>query len=967
MGISKIVADYLRQNIQSEEEVRSKFIVPLLEELGYPIDYRAEEFPVYGSEGSKSLNAKAADFIQFTSNKFADYRTKTDSNLKWVYEHSLLVFEAKKPTESIAVKEQPIYYAAWTKAPAYMISNGKTIEGYITNANYIDSCIFSCSVAEIPQNWTDICKMDFINIQKIKGEAKEIDCLPDNDLYEKYMSSMNVRCAEELYYNVDRMLIEDALYNPELNKNERTVKFETLFSEKKVVITSEPGGGKSCLLWMLMRDFLNKRRLEHGKLPVLLAGKYYGKLFCSISEGVYKALKPFVRNITIESVEKQLYEGELVILFDALDEVESNIETLVYELVDLSRNTENIIFVTSRSQNYKGDFAEHFMHYKLEPLSDQKITEFMKKYSNDEISFNIYQIPRRLLELIRIPLFLQMFMKTAKCENGYKIPSNQAELFNLYVEERLKNLRCDLYTQELLKRILEEYAVYCFENGEATQEFMVLLEKNVPDINREKYFDFLWKAGFINGGEQGIKYFHKTFEEYFYAYKLSRINPNEMSTWLEKNASNKKYIEIICFLTGIISNQSQQNLVLDYLEEHNLRLYVRALKSRRNFYVPEEYLDNKYAEEYFSQIRNSYSKLIDSYFPALRTEFDGFRNPDKKICIKGSMNILEGGIELIIYGGDENLPEIEVDIAEGSGLKIISPTTEMEIPFFGYVFRTGVICRRSYNLRLLGYGFDSSREIALDIIKKQMQEVIKQKKVFDGMIPVLFCEQMEKVLKEFRRKIRLKSARINLSLYVNDIDIVINELEKHRSRFSDANVLIEACKYLKIMNFRVSDYLDVPQDLELDPTRHSYMYDELYSEKQLVKKIERIIVLEKEAINRITTKILPVLQIPERNTKLIGEIYRQEGYSCFRYIEVICNEDENTLPIIVYSGDISEETDEEDSILSTFLKEQLKLIGKTENDIRIKGSSILREFFGDDVFHKRIYEEIRNRIKNILG
>ena len=156
MNISVMINDFIMQNIQSEAEVRSKLIVPLLELLEFPKDLRAEEFPVYGYEGSKALKTKAADFLQFTSNEFDQHRGKSDLEVEWVYKHSLLVFEAKKPTEKVLVKGQPVFYSAWTKSVAYMISNGVNIEGYIVNANYTDTCVFSCRVEEIPEKWEEI-------------------------------------------------------------------------------------------------------------------------------------------------------------------------------------------------------------------------------------------------------------------------------------------------------------------------------------------------------------------------------------------------------------------------------------------------------------------------------------------------------------------------------------------------------------------------------------------------------------------------------------------------------------------------------------------------------------------------------------------------------------------------------------------------------------------------------------------
>lgn len=63
-AIQSVVDDYRLSEIQSESEVRSKFIVRLSEALGYPSQLRGEEFPVYGYGGREALRAKDADFIR---------------------------------------------------------------------------------------------------------------------------------------------------------------------------------------------------------------------------------------------------------------------------------------------------------------------------------------------------------------------------------------------------------------------------------------------------------------------------------------------------------------------------------------------------------------------------------------------------------------------------------------------------------------------------------------------------------------------------------------------------------------------------------------------------------------------------------------------------------------------------------------------------------------------------------------
>ena len=65
VAIQSVIDEYRLSDIQSESEVRSKFIVGLSEVLGYSSQFRGEEFPVYGYGGREPLRAKDADFIFF--------------------------------------------------------------------------------------------------------------------------------------------------------------------------------------------------------------------------------------------------------------------------------------------------------------------------------------------------------------------------------------------------------------------------------------------------------------------------------------------------------------------------------------------------------------------------------------------------------------------------------------------------------------------------------------------------------------------------------------------------------------------------------------------------------------------------------------------------------------------------------------------------------------------------------------
>jgi len=77
-----IIDEFKKSYIQSEAEVRSKLIVPLIMWLGYPQSFRAEEFPVYGFEGRRKLPTKNADFLLFNDAMFGLHKSSSESDIK---------------------------------------------------------------------------------------------------------------------------------------------------------------------------------------------------------------------------------------------------------------------------------------------------------------------------------------------------------------------------------------------------------------------------------------------------------------------------------------------------------------------------------------------------------------------------------------------------------------------------------------------------------------------------------------------------------------------------------------------------------------------------------------------------------------------------------------------------------------------------------------------------------------------
>lgn len=166
--INDIIEEYKRSMVQSEAEVRSKLIVPLIDALGYPSYLRAEEFPIYGFGGGKQLPATHGDFVLFSDREFALHRKFNKEDLDWVYQHSLLIFEAKKPGEMPELNGQPQFYTHWTKAVAYLMSDGETIRGYYYNRVNSDPEIIDCLIDDLPSHdeFMNFCYEKILHIKE---------------------------------------------------------------------------------------------------------------------------------------------------------------------------------------------------------------------------------------------------------------------------------------------------------------------------------------------------------------------------------------------------------------------------------------------------------------------------------------------------------------------------------------------------------------------------------------------------------------------------------------------------------------------------------------------------------------------------------------------------------------------------------------------------------------------------------
>ena len=237
----------------------------------------------------------------------------------------------------------------------------------------------------------------------------------DREALENYRHAMRICCMNALHVCSDDALSE-LCYDLDISRNGDARAYEHLLGGQCMVITSEPGGGKSYLMWLLLRDYLEDCRNDSDRLPVFLDGRDCGIVWDSIEKGIVRALSGHFPLVTEELVRERLRAGGFVLLVDAVDAQSETGSFLLSELYCLGHDTDSTVIIASRMQCDRRDFHSDFVYYTIDPVSDEQIIRWLERdvalgmIGGDENGQNREKrwMPGRLLEVLRTPLFIRI-------------------------------------------------------------------------------------------------------------------------------------------------------------------------------------------------------------------------------------------------------------------------------------------------------------------------------------------------------------------------------------------------------------------------------------------------------------------------------------------------------------------------------------------------------------------------------
>ena len=409
------------------------------------------------------------------------------------------------------------------------------------------------------------------------------------------------------------------------------IKFNEVLQETKddrFVILGAPGSGKSTLLRYMalafaQNEFKSWLKLENRYLPVLIEIRNFEKKLADTKKDDYNILDylyDFYRQdysicLPHGFFEKYLKMGEILLLFDGLDEVGEetqrlNVKDKIHAFINLYSNG-NLIIITSRIAGYNRTrfSVEIYRHFTLLDFDDDEIKEFVDKWYKSRLDnetealrlandlFNTMQIKKQILELAHNPLLLTIIGIIHRYET--ELPEDRLELYDkateslLYTWDKWRDIIDERFTRVQRRQFLEKvgFEIQSLEKGEASGTLLPkqnLCKILVPDFEKifscdpaeaeEKALDFVelirQRSGLVVELAPGqFGFVHKTFQEYFAAkfmanQTIRQFNLGIMKDYIERFLNNPFWQETLLLALRALPAE-QTRLLLESILKRN--------------------------------------------------------------------------------------------------------------------------------------------------------------------------------------------------------------------------------------------------------------------------------------------------------------------------------------------------------------------------------------------------------------
>lgn len=467
-------------------------------------------------------------------------------------------------------------------------------------------------------------------------------------------------------------------------------------------------------------------------------------------------------------------------------------------------------------------------------MSEQTVQQELR---NEGIFVNI---PRQYYALFSNPYFLSIGKAILK-QNTNRTIFNRSSLFEELFQKLYGNMsRQEGYsgntpiTYHDAQNILGQMAYQSFSQPcYSYMEFDQKLSEIIPENKMSVIGSFIESGLFKIEGK--VFFVHKLLKEYCTAYYLVHNLPLSGNKELYlKLVEKEEWKEVFIFAGGIFKNQQEQDEFLDFVMEYNLPLYVECVDAKSDVSGADS---ANVPSRLLTQILKTYRFILDKYFCPIKMLFEPFYVPERfatekrqKVAIWGS---LSDDQKWLSYWFDL-VSEDESDVQCINEKQLEEYHRAFEEKAFSQ--RRSIVSHGT-NLRLSGFGDDSGRKIAINLIKAGLKDLIEKKKLIEDKY--LLCERVSSC-KQRIKKIKNVDDLLQMQRTIDEMVDEVLEKDPYVEGYNyDGVEMFPLQKILHDLNWENAIWSEcvLPgPDVELPKEGGCFTWD-LYSKKQKEQRI----------------------------------------------------------------------------------------------------------------------------------
>ena len=559
-------------------------------------------------------------------------------------------------------------------------------------------------------------------------------------------------------------------------------------NEQYLMVLGVPGIGKSTFLRKVGLEALKGEdgNFEHQCIPVFLELRRFTKDPIDIESWIINEFKVCGHPNPEQWANSKLKSGELLILFDGLDEVpKPNVSNVINKIRDfVHQYSQNRFIVSCRVGAYKGELTD-FTVVEITDFDDSQIQDYINNWfasasdRKKKIAQRCWQAlntsdHQAIKVLAQNPLSLAMLCQVY--EDSQEFPSNEAILYGKILNIFLKKWTAEKHVRRdppmspylaipTVKQLLSEIAA---ENFKADR--LVFSEDELINQIQEFYqrrtdissgFDasgildaLLVDPGLFVERANGIyTFFHLTFQEYLTAKHF--VKTQSIQNLVSNHLHDDQYREIFLFAAGLMGQADNLLLAMEaeaveYIDTYELEVLLqwsekitdgtndqynriaKQLFAIRQFFslwmlnqIYEEVDYTSYANPDYDDPDYDDSELDRSSDPDF--EFYFYPDPGQYLCRRLEQDIYQG-LDLNFlstqnYRGFNRYRDLYLDLCWESGI-----ARNRYINLYQDIYR--YMDSNSYPLRFSKFGDQFSKELDNRIV---VVERMEQMKIFNGV------------------------------------------------------------------------------------------------------------------------------------------------------------------------------------------------------------------------------------------